>query len=76
MANLHLGEYDQAIHAAIAYDLAARLLDKPRQEFNFTDKRLTRLVVRYADDVVAGLNKGLPTRLRGGIIGLIDLLRG
>jgi hypothetical protein len=64
---LSVGEYDQEITAALASDLAGRVLGYPQSELNFADEMLRDLVPIYGGDVVAGLNRRLPKRLREGI---------
>jgi hypothetical protein len=76
MASLSIGDYEQEIIAALAYDLAARVAGLDPSEYNFSDKRLKRLVRQYGKEVLGGLNKKLPKPLRAGIEKLVQTLAG
>lgn len=65
---LTLGCWEQEIVAALAYDLAARAMGHKSSEYNFSDEMLRDLVPIYDDDLVKGLSKRLPKRLRKAIV--------
>ncbi len=73
--NLTIGFYDEEVVAALAYDLAARLLGEDRGEFNFSNDELRELVPVYGDELVRGLNKKLPRGLREAMARLVDMFR-
>jgi hypothetical protein len=52
MDTLTIGHFEQEIVAALAYDLAARVAGLDPSEYNFSDKRLKRLVRQYGEEVL------------------------
>jgi len=74
--SLDLGHYDQEVVAALAHDLAARVLGDDPSGFNFSDEMLHDLVPLYGKDVVEGLNPGLADELRDAIAELVKQYAG
>ena len=64
---LSVGDYEQAVVAALAVDLMARVMDEGSGTWNFSDEMLADLLPVYGEDVVAGLNPELPEQIRTAI---------
>src|SRR5262245_53868297 len=63
---LNLGDYSSELAAAIAHDLAARILAD--DDLNFTTEEFARLLPAFADLVIAGLSPTVPKNLRREMI--------
>jgi hypothetical protein len=76
MPQLSIGCFGEEIVAALAYDLAARLMDLDRSELNFSDERVRELVPLYGEAILAGLDEGMPGELRAAIRRVVNMLAG
>jgi hypothetical protein len=67
---LTLGYFAHETSAAIAYDLAARVLKWDPEEWNFADEMIRDLLPIFGDEVVQGLdhNKELPSGLKDAML--------
>jgi hypothetical protein len=74
MKTLTLGNFEQGIIGALADDLTMRVTGFDPREFNFSHKRLKRLVRKYGKEVIDGLNKELPKWFRAAIANLVRSL--
>jgi hypothetical protein len=74
MKMVSLGNYEKEIIGALADDLTMRITGFDPREFNFSHKRLKRLVRKYGKEVVDGLNTELPKWFRAAIVNLVRAL--